>query len=94
MCQVNQAIHKKFILVAENEDVDAEKGMSIYQVLWDADKELSMVPNNSDQTRQKEIRSIKPELEFMEWTRALVALDRLDELASKMTKTLDQDSDS
>jgi hypothetical protein len=89
MCQVNQAIHKKFILVAENEDVDAEKGMSIYQVLWDADKELSMVPNNSDQTRQKEVRSIKPELEFMEWTRASVALNRLDELASKTTKTLD-----
>lgn len=89
MCQVNQAIHRGIILVAENEDVDVEKGMSIYRVLWDAEEELRKVPNNRDQSRQQEVRSIMPELEFMGWTRASVALDRLDQIVSEEFKTSD-----
>ncbi|THX11011.1 hypothetical protein D6D13_05017 [Aureobasidium pullulans] len=89
MCQVNKAIHRGIILVAENEDVDVEKGMSIYRVLWDAEEELSKLPNNSGQSRQQEVRSIMPELEFMEWTRASVALERLDQIVSEEFKTSD-----
>ncbi|THY02193.1 hypothetical protein D6D01_10311 [Aureobasidium pullulans] len=77
MCQVHKTIHREIILVAENEDVDVEKGISIHRVLWDAEEELKKVPNNSDRSRQQEVRSIMPELEFMEWTRASVALERL-----------------
>lgn len=80
--------------MAENEDVDVEKGMSIYRVFWDAEEELRKVPDNSDQSRQQEVRSIMPELEFMEWTRASVALNRLDELASGIFKPLDHGVDS
>lgn len=86
MCQVNQAVHRKILLVAENEDVDAEKGMSIYRVLWEADKELSNVPNNTDQCSQQTVRSITLKLQFLEWTRASVALRRLDELTAEGTQ--------
>lgn len=90
---MNQTIHRGFVLVAENEDVDVEKGMSIYRVLWDAEEKLRKVPNNSDQSRQQEVRSIMPELEFMEWTRASVALERLDQIVSEKSKTSDLASD-
>lgn len=89
MCQVNKAIHRGIILVAENEDVDVEKGMSIYRVLWDAEEELRKVPNKRDQSRQQEVRSIMPELEFMEWTRTSVALERLDQIVSEKPETSD-----
>lgn len=89
MCQVNKAIHRGIILVAENEDVDVEKGMCIYRVLWDAKEELRKVPNNRDQSRQQEVRSIMPELEFMEWTRTSVALERLDQIVSEKSETSD-----
>lgn len=77
-------MHKRILLVAEKEDVDAEEGMSIYRVLWDAEKELSNVPNNSDRTQQQAVRSLMPELKFVEWTQASAALERMDELVKSM----------
>ncbi|CAD0100763.1 unnamed protein product, partial [Aureobasidium mustum] len=84
ICQVNKTVQRQILLVAEKEDIDADEGMSIHRVLWDAEKELSNVPNNSDQTKQRAVRAIMPELEFLEWTRASAALKRLDELVTGM----------
>lgn len=58
--------------------------MSIHRVWWDAEKELSNVPNNSDQTQQQAVRSIMRELKFVDWTRASVALERMDEVVKSM----------
>lgn len=77
-------MHKRILLVAEKEDVDAEEGMFIYRVLWDAEEELSNVPNNSDQNQRQAVRSLMPELKFVEWTQASAALKRMDELVKSM----------
>lgn len=58
--------------------------MSIYRVLWDAEEELSNVPNNSDQNQRQAVRSLMPELKFVEWTQASAALKRMDELVKSM----------
>ncbi|KAG9660984.1 hypothetical protein KCU81_g9903, partial [Aureobasidium melanogenum] len=94
ICQVNKAVHRMILLVAEKEDVDADQGMSIHRVLWDAEKELSNVPNNSDQTQQQAVRAIMPELKFLEWTRTSEALKRLDELQSLGKDDLSQGVDT
>ncbi|KAK6002940.1 hypothetical protein QM012_000785 [Aureobasidium pullulans] len=65
ICQVNKIVHRMILLVAKKDDIDADQGMSIHRVLWDAEKELNNVPNNSDQTQQQAVRSIMPELKFL-----------------------------
>lgn len=53
-------------LVAEKEDMNTDEGMSIYRILWDAEKQLRHVPSNNDQTQQQAVRAIMPELKFLE----------------------------